>query len=231
MTFFLNYSLNSILIIFIIKNVGDKMYLAIKTMGENEIIINKSRFICTISRATSEKDAAEFIRKMKKKYYNASHNCSAYIIGEDCIHQKANDDGEPSGTAGVPMLEVLRKNHLTDTVCVVTRYFGGIKLGAGGLIRAYGQSVSEVIKQIGIIERKKMQLIEVNADYSQIGLLDTKFNAYLVINKEFLEKVTYTFQINIDEVDSFIQYLVDLTNNHISYLFKELTMCEINFDK
>ncbi|QVK17771.1 YigZ family protein [Mycoplasmatota bacterium] len=207
------------------------MYLTIKENGENEIIINKSRFICSIYRANTEAEAMSFIKRIKKINYNATHNCSAYIVGENGIHQKANDDGEPSGTAGIPMLEVLRKNHLTDTVCVVTRYFGGTKLGAGGLIRAYGQAVSQVINKIGIIEKRKMRLIEVEADYAQIGLLDSKFTQYLLINKVFLEKVYYTYQIDLNQVQLFIDYLVDLTKNNISYQLKDITMCEVIYEK
>ncbi len=210
--------------------IGDIMYLAIKKTGQNELIINKSRFICTISQAKNEQEANEFIKKMKKKYNDANHNCSAYIIGEHKLHQKANDDGEPSGTAGVPMLEVLKKNALTDTVCIVTRYFGGIKLGAGGLIRAYGQAVSEAIKKVGIVEIKKMQLIEVELEYAQIGLFDAKIH-YDVINKTYFEKVTYTYQVDIEEVDAFIQYLIELTNNNIIYQLKDITLCEVLYNK
>ena len=110
--------------------------------GEHELEIKKSRFICSIDRAESEAEARAFHERLKKKYWDANHNCLAYLIGERNEFQKANDDGEPSGTAGVPMLEVLKKRKLINTVAVVTRYFGGTKLGAGGLIRAYGQSVS-----------------------------------------------------------------------------------------
>lgn len=211
--------------------LGDNMYLAIKEDGENEIIINKSRFICSISRANTEEEANEFIKQIRKKHYNATHNCTAYIVGEDKLHQKANDNGEPSGTAGIPMLEVLRKNELTDTVCVVTRYFGGIKLGAGGLIRAYGQAVSEVIKKVGMIEKKKMQEIKVTLDYTQIGLLDAKLSDYDVIEKTFLEKVIYHYLVFVDEVDHFINSLVELTNNQITYELKEISLREVDYKK
>ncbi|MEW8974906.1 MAG: YigZ family protein, partial [Exiguobacterium sp.] len=113
-------------------------YYTVKENGFHEIIIQKSRFITYLARATTEEQAQAFISELKKKHHNANHNCSAYVIGERNEIQKANDDGEPSGTAGVPMLEVLKKRDLRDTVVVVTRYFGGIKLGGGGLIRAYG---------------------------------------------------------------------------------------------
>lgn len=206
------------------------MYLAIKQYGENEIIIDKSRFISYIDRATTEAEAVAFINKIKKLHYNANHNCSAYIIGEDKLHQKASDDGEPSKTAGVPMLEVLRKNNLTDTVCVVTRYFGGIKLGAGGLIRAYGNSVALVIQKFGVIEKKKMQVIEVEIDYSQIGLIDNKLSHYQVINKNFLEKVYYSFQIELDKIQTFIDELINVTSNQIKYKIENINICEVNID-
>lgn len=122
-----------------------KDYKTVKGYGEKEIVISKSRFIAYVDRAETEEEAINFINKIKKMHYNATHNCSCYMIGEHNQIQKANDDGEPSGTAGVPMLEVLKKQGLQDTVVVVTRYFGGIKLGAGGLVRAYGKATTEGI--------------------------------------------------------------------------------------
>src|SRR5699024_9992781 len=112
-------------------------YLTVKREGSDEVIIQISRFIGYVSRVETEKEAIDFIQEIKKKQHDATYNCSAYIIGEQDEIQKANDDGEPSGTAGIPMLEVLKQKKLKDTAVVVTRYFGGIKLGAGGLIRAY----------------------------------------------------------------------------------------------
>src|SRR5690625_6094223 len=115
-------------------------YFTVKHSGEDQLMIQKSRLIGYVRRVETEDEAHEFINEIKKKHYDATHNCSAYIIGENDQIQKANDDGEPSGTAGIPMLEVLKRQHLKDTAVVVTRYFGGVKLGAGGLIRAYGRS-------------------------------------------------------------------------------------------
>ena len=131
-----------------------KDYKTIKGYGESEIVISKSRFITYIDRAETEEEALRFIEKIKKMHSTATHNCSCYIIGEHDHIQKANDDGEPSGTAGVPMLEVLKKQGLKDTVVVVTRYFGGIKLGGGGLIRAYGKATTEGITAAQVVERK-----------------------------------------------------------------------------
>ena len=113
-----------------------------------EIVIEKSRFICSLKKVHSEAEAQEFIKAVKKEFWDATHNCSAYIV--DDLAQRSSDDGEPSGTAGIPMLEVLRKNGLTETAAVVTRYFGGIKLGAGGLVRAYSGSVAGAGKEDGI---------------------------------------------------------------------------------
>src|SRR3954468_21919919 len=127
-------------------------YHTVKGYGESEIIIQKSRFLTFVERAETEQDAQDFINNIKQLHRDATHNCSAYIIGEHDNVQKANDDGEPSGTAGVPMLEVLKKQGLKDTVVVVTRYFGGIKLGGGGLIRAYGSATTEGIVATGTVE-------------------------------------------------------------------------------
>ncbi len=116
----------------------------------HEIVIEKSRFICTLKKVQNEMEAQEFIKNTKKEFWDATHNCSAYVVDE--LAQRSSDDGEPSGTAGIPMLEVLRKNHLVQTAAVVTRYFGGIKLGAGGLVRAYTNSVAEAVRASGIAE-------------------------------------------------------------------------------
>lgn len=125
----------------------------IKQAGIYELVIEKSRFICHIERLESREQAYEFIKKIKKEYWDATHNCAAFIIGENGDIQGSSDDGEPSGTAGIPMLEVLKKQQLHDVGVVVTRYFGGIKLGAGGLVRAYAKSVSGAIQQVGIVEK------------------------------------------------------------------------------
>ncbi|MCH3950554.1 MAG: YigZ family protein [Acidaminococcus sp.] len=115
-----------------------------------EIVVEKSRFICTLARVASEQEAQDFIKKTRKEFWDATHNCTAYIIGGVPRAERSSDDGEPSGTAGSPMLEVLRKKELYNTAAVVTRYFGGIKLGAGGLTRTYGKAVTEAVKAAGL---------------------------------------------------------------------------------
>ena len=128
-----------------------------------EQVIEKSRFICSLKKVQSEAEAQEFIKAVKKEYWDASHNCSAYLIDE--LAQRSSDDGEPSGTAGVPMLEVLRKQNLCQVAAVVTRYFGGIKLGAGGLIRAYGGTVAQALSQAGLAERVVFPQTPVRIEY------------------------------------------------------------------
>ena len=132
-----------------------------------EIVIEKSRFICTLKKVHSEAEAQEFIKTIKKEFWDATHNCSAYIVDE--MAQRSSDDGEPSGTAGLPMLEVLRKNKLTNTAAVVTRQFGGIKLGAGGLVRAYTNSVAEAVKATGIAQKVLVSKFSFMYDLNEVG--------------------------------------------------------------
>lgn len=189
-------------------------YLTVKGYGEHEIVIEKSRFIAHISRAETEEEAIEFIQSIKKKHWNATHNCSAYLIGEHDLIQKANDDGEPSGTAGVPILEVLKKRKLKDTVVVITRYFGGIKLGAGGLIRAYGKSTSEGLNATGIVERKLMHVVHVKVDYTWLGKLENELRASVYEIKEihYLDAVEFEVFVEEAKVETFTKWMVEMTN-------------------
>lgn len=194
-----------------------KNYLTVRPEGQAEIIIQKSRFIGHIKRTESEEEALAFIQKIKKEHSQATHNCSAYLIGEHDQHQKANDDGEPSGTAGVPMLEVLKQNNLKDTSVVVTRYYGGIKLGAGGLIRAYSKTTSEALKATGIVERQLMKEIALTVEYSLLGKLENELRQqnYLIKDIDYLEHVTFNVLVNIDEIDSFTDWIIDMTSDQV----------------
>ena len=203
-------------------------YYTVKGYGENEIVIEKSRFICYINRATTEEEAIQFIQQIKKKHWDATHNCSAYIIGEHDQIQKANDDGEPSGTAGVPMLEVLKKKGLKDTVAVVTRYFGGIKLGAGGLIRAYGKAVSEGLKAAGIVERRLARVMHVTIDYTWLGKVENELRSsvYTIKNINYAENVT--IEVLVDEADQqlFREWMTELTNGRAEVVGGEMEYME-----
>ncbi|WP_175990083.1 YigZ family protein [Bacillus sp. Marseille-Q1617] len=189
-------------------------YNTVKGYGENEINIERSRFIAYVNRAETEEEAQAFIASIKKKHYDANHNCSAYMIGENNLIQKANDDGEPSGTAGVPMLEVLKKRDLKDTVVVVTRYFGGIKLGAGGLIRAYGKAVSEGLNATGIVERKLMRIMKTKIDYTWLGKVENEVRSshYQLKDIHYLEAVEVEIYVEEAAKQQFIDWMTELTN-------------------
>lgn len=191
-----------------------KNYLTVTGYGESEIVISKSRFITYVNRAETEEEAHAFIDKIKKMHHSATHNCSAYMIGEHDNIQKANDDGEPSGTAGVPMLEVLKKQHLQDTVVVVTRYFGGIKLGGGGLIRAYGKATTEGLQAAGVAERKLHHIMSIDIDYSWLGKVENEVRSSLYILEEiqYLEDVRITVFVLEDEVEKFTNWITEITN-------------------
>ena len=203
-------------------------YLTVKGYGEHEINIQRSRFITYIDRATTEEEAQQFIEKIKKKHWDATHNCSAYLIGENDEIQKANDDGEPSGTAGVPILEVLKKRRLKDTVVVVTRYFGGIKLGAGGLIRAYGGATSEGLNAVGIVERKLMQVIHTTIDYHWLGKVENELRQSPYILKEinYLEQVEVQAYVKKEDTGQFVDWMTNLTSGKASTVTGEVQYLE-----
>lgn len=204
-------------------------YYTVNKSGSAQLMIQKSRFIGYIKRVETEEAAQKFIDTIKKKHYDATHNCSAYIIGEHDHIQKANDDGEPSGTAGVPMLEVLKKQNLKDTVVVVTRYFGGIKLGAGGLIRAYGSTTSEAIKATGIVQRQLVQGISVIVDYTLLGKLENEIrqSKYILDKIDYLEHVEFTVYVKKDEVQKFHEWIIDLTSDQATLTDLDFTYVEI----
>ncbi|MBM7710334.1 YigZ family protein [Enterococcus lemanii] len=190
-------------------------YRTIRTDGQVEIEIKKSRFICFAKRVSSEEEAREYIQAIKKEHWKANHNCSAYILGKKAEVLRSSDDGEPSGTAGVPMLEVLKNNQLVDVVVVVTRYFGGVKLGAGGLIRAYSSAVSTMLEEIGIVEATPQQEIFATVDYSLSGKLQhfLETNDYTIKETLFLENVT--FCVLVKDAVSFEEQLIDLLHGNV----------------
>ncbi|MGM0830669.1 MAG: YigZ family protein [Bacillota bacterium] len=189
-------------------------YNTVKGYGEHEINIERSRFITYVYRAETEEEAQEFITSIKKKHHDANHNCSAYMIGENNLIQKANDDGEPSGTAGVPMLEVLKKRDLKDTVVVVTRYFGGIKLGTGGLIRAYGRATSEGLNATGIVERRLMRVMKTKIDYTWLGKVENEVRSSNFQLKEihYLDAVEIEVYVEEASKEQFVDWMTELTN-------------------
>lgn len=187
-------------------------YRTVAAGAEAEIIVKKSRFIGQTCPAASEEVAATFVAEIKKKHYEATHNCHAWII--DPLNQRSNDDGEPSGTAGRPMLEVLRKENLEQVVVVVTRYFGGILLGANGLIRAYGHACKEALVAAGMGRMVPHQRLNVVVDYTLYGKLENQVREreITMLDTAFTEIVTVTLGVPLVQVPALKDWLVDLSS-------------------
>ena len=188
---------------------------SIKEITEHTLVIKKCEFICTLIPLNDENKINETIGFYKEKYKDATHNCIAYLVG---TKERANDDGEPSGTAGLPMLNVLKKQELSNIIAIVTRYFGGIKLGAGGLTRAYSQAVAEALKEANIVEKHLIDVYDVSLDYSFTKKFEhlLKVNAIDCINKEYSDQVTY--RLYIDDL-SFFDTIQELTSNRYTKEF------------
>ncbi|MDL2281111.1 YigZ family protein [Selenomonadales bacterium OttesenSCG-928-I06] len=191
-------------------------YRTLKGYGEAEYIINKSKFIAYAKRIETEEEARLFLAEIKKKHYDATHNCSAYIIKQENSSEinKADDDGEPSGTAGKPILEVLKRNELINSIVVVTRYFGGIKLGGGGLIRAYGKAAGLGISAAKVVVRSLYSKMEIAIDYELLGKLenDLKNKNYIIGEKEFSNNVKVNVFVDKEDEEKFIKEIEAITS-------------------
>ncbi len=185
----------------------------LRQAGEQEREIKKSRFICSLTPVTSEQEAREVIAQRKRVHHEARHNCSAFVLGDRGEIQKSSDDGEPAGTAGVPMLEVLRRNEITNTVAVVTRYFGGVLLGAGGLIRAYGGAVSDALEVVGTVERRPVRVLFVTVDYATAGKLDNELHSagHRVAEVEYGDRARFHVHAPEESVDELRSWLGEVT--------------------
>lgn len=188
-------------------------YRTLRRQGSQEIVIKKSRFIGYGKPVSSEEEAIAFIEEIKKLHWNASHNCSAYVIGERDECQKQSDDGEPSGTAGKPILEVVKHQGLKNVVIVVTRYFGGIMLGAGGLIRAYTDGAVAAIEAAEAITNVLHREVLVDVDYTWYGKLENEFHARGVRVGEtaFTDRVVITCLPEAAEAERFAAWMTDVT--------------------
>lgn len=160
----------------------------------NEIIIKNSRFICIIHKINNLNDTYNYINTIKDNYKDATHYCFAYIINDN---KKFSDDGEPTGTAGNPIMQVLEKNNLNYIIAIVIRYFGGIKLGAGGLVRAYTKSVCECLKKVQINKLVKGYNVDIIFKYNYVNTIDYLLKDYVIIKKDFNDTITYN--LNVDE--------------------------------
>ncbi|MEB7670818.1 YigZ family protein [Staphylococcus equorum] len=187
----------------------DDAIITVKQEHTIENIISKSRFIAHIKPVESEDAAKAFIDAVKSEHREATHNCSAYTIGDQMNIQKAYDDGEPSGTAGVPMLDILKKLEIHNAAVVVTRYFGGIKLGGGGLIRAYSGAVRDVIYDIGRVAMRPAIPTTVTITYDLTGKFEYELAStpYLLRETNYTDKVSYHIDVVKTDYDQFIDFL------------------------
>jgi len=204
-------------------------FRTIKEDGQVQEEIKKSRFICHAKRVYSEEEARDFITAIKKEHYKATHNCSAFIIGERSEIKRTSDDGEPSGTAGIPMLGVLENHNLTNVCMVVTRYFGGIKLGAGGLIRAYASSVALAVKEIGIIETKEQAGIAIQMSYAQYQEYSNflKEHDLMELETNFTDQVDTMIYVDKEEKENIKAALVEFFNGKITLTDQGLREVEV----
>ncbi|AJY73748.1 YigZ family protein [Paenibacillus beijingensis] len=188
-------------------------YKTLTRQDSKEIVIRKSRFIGHAKPVESEEEAIAFIEEIKKLHWNATHNCSAYVVGERDECQRQSDDGEPSGTAGKPILEVIKHQQLKNVAIVVTRYFGGILLGAGGLIRAYTDGAVAAIEAGQPVMKVLYREVKVEVDYTWYGKLENELHArgYKVQGADFTDKVTVACLPLDEEADRFIAWMTDFT--------------------
>lgn len=182
--------------------------------GEGEIIEKKSRFIATTRPVESEEEAIAFIEEIKKKYWDARHNCSAYVIGERGQIQRCSDDGEPSQTAGRPMLDVLLGEEIRNICVVVTRYFGGTLLGTGGLVRAYSGAVQEGLRNSTVLEKHRGSRMEITTDYNGIGKIQyiTAQMGLTTLDTVYTDQVTVTLMVPAGQVAGLIHQVTEKTN-------------------
>ena len=204
-------------------------FRTIKEDGQVQEEIKKSRFICHAKRVYSEEEARAFINAIKKEHYKATHNCSAFIIGERSEIKRTSDDGEPSGTAGVPMLGVLENHNLTNVCVVVTRYFGGIKLGAGGLIRAYAGSVALAVKEIGIVEIKEQAGIQIQMSYAQYQEYGNflKEHNLMELETNFTDQVDTIIFVNKEDKEDTKAALIEFFNGKVTLTDQGLREVEV----
>lgn len=204
-------------------NIGDIVMKTIKETKITEYTIQKSRFITVFTIVHTKEEISEKLEQVKIDYPGANHYCYAYILDQE---KRCSDDGEPSKTAGMPMLNVLESNELNHVLCIVIRYFGGIKLGAGGLVRAYTKAVTSALEQNNIVEMMKGYQIKIKFSYDTLKQIDYLLKNILITNKEFQECITYTIHIEQEQKETILKelnsYLLDSTVEKEIYMTKEM---------
>ena len=188
-------------------------YRTVARAAVAETEVKRSRFLCRVEPVTTEDEARAVVERARKEHWDARHHCSAFVLGPDAQVQRSSDDGEPSGTAGAPMLEVLRGRELSDVVAVVTRYFGGVLLGAGGLVRAYSDAVRAGLDEAGVLERRLLELYDVVVDHADAGRLENALRSrdVVVLGVEYGAAATLRTAVPADAADLLPAVLAELT--------------------
>lgn len=197
----------------------EQYYKTLYKGGEAELIEKKSRFIATTFPVNSEEEALNFLESTRKKYWNATHNCSAYVIGRRHELQRYHDDGEPNGTAGRPMLDVLLGEDIHNIAVVVTRYFGGTLLGTGGLVRAYSGAVKAGLAHSTLIEKRLGNHLKIQIDYNSIGKIQylTSQSNILTLNSEYSDTVSIELLVPVGEEERLRKKITEVTNGKVVF--------------
>ena len=205
-------------------------YITIANEFRTEYIIEKSRFIATIAPVSTEEEAQAFIQRISKEFWDATHNCTAYAIGPRQEQQRSSDNGEPSGTAGKPMLEVLKKTAITNVAVVVTRYFGGIKLGAGGLIRAYSHSVAKAVQEGPKLLIAPRQIVSLTIDYSYFGSVERQLQTSgLPYQPSFTDTISLEIYVEPNFVSDLETTITNLTGGNLLWELQDIRMVELPY--
>lgn len=194
------------------------IYTTVKNQAEAEIVEKRSRFIATVKPVQTEEEALEFLNMLKQKYWNATHNVYAYIIEENSI-MRYSDDGEPGGTAGLPVLDMLKKSGLTNLIVVVTRYFGGVLLGTGGLVHAYSKSAKAGVDAAGILDMVLCREIKIECEYTNLGKLQNELSKWEDVIKEepeYTDKVIMPVYVPVSKAENFSSAIVDKMNAQVN---------------
>lgn len=195
-------------------------FYSVRNVSETELVIKKSRFIGRAFPVTTEKQAIDIISDLKKQHWDARHNCYAYRVRENGMTARFSDDGEPGGTAGMPMMEVLTKQDISNTLVVVTRYFGGILLGTGGLVRAYTESAQMALESAGIVEYRQCSLLSMDVPYPLWGKVEAFLCRETVIEKqEYSDQVNVSFWVTSDRTDQIRAMIVEMTDGRLEAAF------------
>lgn len=194
-----------------------KKYKTINGIAIAEMVEKKSKFIANVSPVSTEKEAISFIEKIRKQHFNATHNCFAYIIKDNVDIKRFSDDGEPSGTAGRPILDVLEGEGIKNAIAIVTRYYGGTLLGTGGLVRAYGRTAKEGIINARIVQMDTYHMIKIKSDYTLSAKVQYEIstNGHFIIDTIYTDEVEFNIYVQTSKTDELIKRLINITNNKL----------------